>query len=60
MCTVLDLSSESNLQRIRDYKNYHQLTGEEKAKLMVLVMALDPKKLKGKNIYKAVLAVVIT
>jgi len=52
MQNVIDLSSESDLQRLRDYKKYRRLTKDERAKILELVLDLDPNELNGKS-YKS-------
>ncbi|KAK3584696.1 hypothetical protein CHS0354_021369 [Potamilus streckersoni] len=42
MCTVVDLTDTSpNLQRLRNYANYY-LTSDEKERLIILCLLLDP------------------
>ncbi|KAL3847856.1 hypothetical protein ACJMK2_018747 [Sinanodonta woodiana] len=52
MCTVVDLSNTSpNLQRLRNYANY-RLTSDEKERLIILCVLLDPDEFIDKCIFQ--------
>ncbi|KAL3847959.1 hypothetical protein ACJMK2_018848 [Sinanodonta woodiana] len=52
MCTVVDLSNTSpNLQRLRNYTNYG-LTSDEKERLIILCVLLDPDEFIDKCIFQ--------
>ena len=49
MCSVLDLDSEGDIRRLRDYDNYYRLDDEDKKALMALCLTLDPVGLNGET-----------
>ncbi|KAL3847857.1 hypothetical protein ACJMK2_018748 [Sinanodonta woodiana] len=52
MCTVVDLTNTSpNLQRLRNYENY-SLTSDEKERLIILCVLLDPDEFIDKCIFQ--------
>lgn len=52
MCFVLQLdSTEYGSQKLRDYKNFHELTKFEKQEVIKLCGLLSPEKLEGKCIF---------
>lgn len=47
MCYVVDLSSEGELRKLKDYRNFSCLTMEDEIKLVLLCLALNPVELTG-------------
>lgn len=52
ICTVMDLSDQRNLAKLRDYQNYHLLTETETDALIALALLLSPDELNGKVIFQ--------
>lgn len=52
ICTVMDLSDERNLTKLRDFRNYHALTEAETDALIALALLLSPEELTGKVIFQ--------
>lgn len=52
ICTVMDLSGERNLTKLRNFRQYHLLSEEETDALIALSLLLSPKELNGKVIFQ--------
>ena len=50
MCSVLDLNSEGDIRRLKDYDNYHWLDDDDEKALVVLCLALNPAELNGESV----------
>lgn len=51
ICDVLNLSSEGDLHRLRNYRNWYQLSDDEIDRLLVLCALLKPEDLLDKCIF---------
>ena len=47
MCSVLDLTGESGLNRLKDYEYYRRLDNDDEKALIALCLALNPVELDG-------------
>ena len=47
ICSCIEPDDNATIRRLRNYKNYSQLTGEEEDKLLDLCISLSPDVLKG-------------
>lgn len=52
ICTVLDLSDQENLNRLRDFRNYYLLSEAETDALLALTFLLSPDELNDKVIFQ--------